>query len=307
MSGAARDPAGAVLVTGATSQIGHFVLRRLRAANSEVVALGRRRPDIEPGPRMRFVESDLNDATPAIGASLSSVVHIAGIWLLPPHVQALYDLGVRRIVCFSSTSISVKETSANSGERALVARMVEAEERVAAQCENLGIGWTILRPTLVYGLGIDRNVSRAARFIRRFGFYPLAVDANGLRQPVHADDLAAAALSALAAPAAVGRIFELGGGETLPYREMIGRIFDVLERPRRFAPMPFLEFLANTAGILLRRPEVTGDMVRRMRQDLVCDNRPAAADLAHRPRGFLAGGRLDLGHAPKSVDTRSQS
>ncbi len=299
---------GAVLVTGATSQIGRFVLRRLRAADSEIVALGRRCPDIDLGPRIRFIESDLNDATPAIAASLSSVVHIAGIWLLPSHLQALCDLGARRVVCFSSTSIFVKETSGNSGERALVARMVAAEEKVAARCESLGMGCTILRPTLVYGLGIDRNVSRAARFIGRFGFYPLAADASGLRQPVHADDLAAAALSALAAPPAAGRTFELGGGETLPYREMIGRIFDVLERPRRFAPVPFLEFMANAAGILLRRPEVTGDMVRRMRQDLICDNRSAAADLAYRPRDFLVGGRVDLGlEGGSDVDTRSQS
>lgn len=284
-----------VLVTGASSQIGQCVTRRLCAARVPVVALGRRRPKTAMDARLRFIEGDLEEPELALPESLSSVVHIAGIWLLPNHLAALHARGVRRIVCFSSTSIFVKQESSNTGERDLVARMKAAEAEVATRCEALGIAWTVLRPTLVYGLGIDRNVSRAAGLIRRFGVYPLASAATGKRQPVHADDLAAAALAALESPAAAGRVYELGGGEVLGYREMIGRIFDALGRRRRFLAIPGLETLVAIAGVALRRPEVTGEMVRRMRQDLVCDNRPAERDLSYRPRKFLSGGRADLG------------
>lgn len=284
-----------ILVTGASSQIGQCVVRRLCAARVPVVALGRRRPKTTMDARLRFINGDLEATDMALPESLSSVVHIAGIWLLPNHLDALHARGVRRIVAFSSTSIFVKGQSSNAGERDLVARMMAAEAEVAARCEALGIVWTVLRPTLVYGLGIDRNVSRAAGFIQRFGVYPLATAATGLRQPVHADDLAAAALAALESPAAAGRSYELGGGEVLGYREMIGRIFDALGRRRRFVAIPGLEILAAVAGFVLRRPEVTAEMVRRMRRDLVCDNGPAARDLSYRPRRFLAAGRVDLG------------
>ena len=284
-----------ILVTGASSQIGECVVQRLCEARRPVIAFGRGRPRYSMNAHLQFIEGDLEKTNIAFPESLSSVVHIAGIWLLPGHLDALYARGVRRIVCFSSTSVFVKQASSNAGERDLVARMKAAEAEVAARCKVLGIVWTVLRPTLVYGLGIDRNVSRAARFIRRFGVYPLALAATGMRQPVHADDLAAAALAALAAPAAAGRTYELGGGEVLGYREMIGRIFDALERRRRFLAVPGLEILAALVGIVLRRPEVTGAMVRRMRQDLVCDNGPAERDLSYRPRKFLAGGGVDLG------------
>ncbi len=287
--------APAILVTGASSQIGQCVVRRLCAARIPVVALGRRRPGSAMDAHPHFFEGDLEAPDIVFPESLSSVVHIAGIWLLPDHLDALYARGVRRIVCFSSTSIFVKQESSNAGERDLVARMKAAEAKLATRCEALGIVWTVLRPTLVYGLGIDRNVSHAAGFIRRFGVYPLAAAATGFRQPVHADDLAAAALAALETPAAAGRSYELGGGEVLAYKEMIGRIFDALGRRRRFLAVPGLEFLAAAVGTVLRRPEVTGEMVRRMRQDLVCDNGPAARDLSFRPRKFLAGGRADLG------------
>ena len=293
MSATAGDTA--ILVTGASSQIGQCVVRRLCAARLSVVMLGRRWPRTAMDSRARFIEGDLTKPNLAWPEALSSVVHIAAIWLLADHLDALHTRGVQRIVAFSSTSIFVKQKSSNARERDLVTRMKAAEAELAARCDSLGILWTVMRPTLVYGLGIDRNVSRAARFIQRLGVYPLASAAMGMRQPVHADDLAAVALAALESPAAAGRIYALGGGEVLGYREMIGRIFDALGRRRRFVVVPGLETLAAAAGIALRRPEVTRDMVRRMGQDLVCDNGPAERDLAYRPRKFLAAGRADLG------------
>lgn len=288
-------PFASVLVTGGSSQIGRCVLRRLATAGAQAYAVGRNRP---PGLSAdRFVQGDLTEESLDFPDRLDAVVHIAGLWYLPGHIDALFTRGVRRIVCFSTTSIFVKHDSSDAGERDLVARMVNAEKSVTERCAALGIACTILRPTLVYGLGIDRNISRAAVFIRRFRFYPLAGEATGLRQPVHADDLAAAALAVLDTPAAAGKCYEVGGGERLVYREMIGRLFDVLGIPRRFVAIPFLGVFATIAGFVLRRPEVTGEMVQRMRRDLVCDNGPAIRDFGYDPRPFLSAGRADLPNA----------
>ena len=285
---------GSVLVTGSTSQIGVCVLRRLLSEGESVVGAARHpNPSLEPN-GARFSQIDLKASAPSFPGGLSGIVHIAGISLLPAHIPALRDRGVRRLVCFGSTAVYNKPQSIDAGERAMAQRMIEAERRIAQRCDALGIEWTILRPTLVYGLGMDRNISRAARFIRRFRAYPLATGAIGLRQPVHADDLAAAAIAALGTPAAAGKTYDVGGGETLAYREMIGRIFDALGMRRRFLPLPGLEYLVAAAGRVMREPDITGDVVRRMRQDLVCDNRPAAEDLGYRPRPFLAGGADDL-------------
>jgi nucleoside-diphosphate-sugar epimerase len=57
---------------------------------------------------------------------------------------------------------------------------------------------TLLRPTLIYGCGLDQNISRLARIIRLCRCMLVAGQARGLRQPVHADDLAALAVAALA-------------------------------------------------------------------------------------------------------------
>ncbi|MDI6746185.1 MAG: hypothetical protein QMD17_03475 [Rhodocyclaceae bacterium] len=82
-----------------------------------------------------------------------------------------------------------------------------------------------LPPTLIYGLGRDKNIAEMARFIRRFGFFPVLGKATGLRQPIHTADVAGACLGALRAPDAANRDYNISGGETFAYRDMVARVF----------------------------------------------------------------------------------
>ncbi len=197
-------------------------------------------------------------------------------------------------MCFSTTSVFGKADTRNAHERVVVEQVTSAEDHISDVCEANGVGLTILRPTLIYGAGADKTISAAAVFIGRFGLYPVHGAARGKRQPVHVDDLAAAALAALDCDAAAGKNYALGGGETLAYRDMIGRIFDVLDRPRRFVRTPFLPVMLDIAGAVIPGSELTGDVARRMNMDLDFDDGSAARDLGYTPRRFLSGGRADL-------------
>ena len=75
---------------------------------------------------------------------------------------------------------------------------------------------------------------------------------------------------------------------------MIGRIFDVLDRPRRIVRTPLLPVMLDVAGAVLPGSELTGDVARRMNMDLDFDDGSAARDFCYAPRGFLSGGRADL-------------
>src|SRR3546814_9693947 len=66
----------------------------------------------------------------------------------------------------------------------------------------------------------------AARWHR----FALPRNANGLRQPVHVEDLATAAFATLDAPGTHGRTYALPGGETLAYSEMVTRVLATLQR-----------------------------------------------------------------------------
>ena len=47
-----------------------------------------------------------------------------------------------------------------------------------------------------------------------------------------------APIAAAASEAAIGKTYALPGGETISYREMVGRIFDALGKPRRIISAP---------------------------------------------------------------------
>ena len=270
-----------MLVLGATSLIGRFALPRLATEGIEVLAASR-----APGSQVaniRWVQTDLQ--APALDLpEADAVISLSPIWLLPDALPALRRAGATRLVAFSSTSRFTKEHSPEPEEREVARRLAESEAAVAEFCQANGIGWTVLRPTLIYAEGHDANVSRLARLVARFGVFPLAGEGAGLRQPVHADDLAAAAVEALRRPESVNRSYDLPGGETLTYRAMVVRIFHGLGRRPRILTLP--PALWRLGLRLARLPGVNAAMGARMDADLVFDPAPAAHDLAWRPRPF---------------------
>jgi nucleoside-diphosphate-sugar epimerase len=166
--------------------------------------------------------------------------------------------------------------------------LTEGEERLKAWAESKGMQWVILRPTLIYGYGRDKNISEIIQFIHRFGFFPLLGKAKGLRQPIHADDVAKACVAVLKSPAVVNRAYNISGEETIPYSEMVNRVFSVLDRSPRLLTIPFTVFsLAVTCIRLLPRyRHWSVAMAERMNSDLVFDHSDAERDFGFSPRPF---------------------
>ena len=126
------------------------------------------------------------------------------------------------------------------------------------------------------------------RFVRRWGGFPLLGRADGLRQPVHAEDVAMACVSALTVPAAGNRAYNLSGGETLSYREMVCRIFAAIGKRPQAVTIPRWLFRLAVAALrrLPRYRNWTTEMAERMNRDLVFDHGDAARDLGFSPRPF---------------------
>jgi nucleoside-diphosphate-sugar epimerase len=223
-----------------------------------------------------------------IASTISYWICVAPIWVLPDYFPLIEASGARRVVALSSTSRFTKVGSGDTAENAIAAKLIDAEARVQAWAEGRGIEWVVLRPTLIYGQGRDKNISEMARFIRRFGFFPLLGSAQGLRQPIHAEDVAAACVAALQTPGAANRAYNLSGGETLAYREMVARVFAALGRPARLVTVPLWAFRLAVA-MLRRLPRYrhwSAAMAERMNRDLVFDHAEAARDFGFKPRGF---------------------
>jgi len=284
-----------IFLAGASGQVGLAILRRLLAANKKVTALYHSTAINFSHPNLTWKQGDLfQDTIDMENVETDTLVYTPALWLLPPLLDDFYKAGVRRLICFSSTSIVAKANSGNSFEKSLVAKFVWGEQEVAKRCNELGIKWTILRPTLIYGIGFDHNVCSVRRFIKSFGFFPVASPSTGLRQPVHADDLAIAVMSMLHNPGSYSKSFNLCGGEQLEYREMVGRIFDALGKKRLILPIRLLPFFVDMYSIIRNRPDINGEIARRMNHNLIFDDSEARDCFNYQPRAFLSAGINDL-------------
>jgi uncharacterized protein YbjT (DUF2867 family) len=283
-----RTGTSSVIVTGATSQIGSFLLPRLVSAGYQVVALSRSPHSSATTDSIDWRQADIGAAATVDWPTAGSLIHIAPLRLLPGLLPGFFAHGGRRVICFGTTSRFSKARSRDAYEQSFAAAQGEAEHQVAELCAAAGAHWTLFRPTLIYGCNMDRNVALIARVIRRFGFFPLFGRASGLRQPVHADDLAAACMAVIDRAEAFDKSYELVGGETLSYREMVERIFASLGRPVRVFRLPMVAFRVALRALswLPRFGDFNGEMARRMNEDLVFDSSAAARDFAYAPRPF---------------------
>jgi nucleoside-diphosphate-sugar epimerase len=280
-----------IIVTGATSIIGRFLLPKLANSGYEVHAVSRndRSSPISTEKNVLWHSIDISDPEQLIHLSADALVHLAPLWLLPPLLPVLDSLGIKRVIGFGSTSVFSKAGSANPDERRLSAHLAEAEEAIGKRCATLGINWTVFRPTLVYDCVRDKNITKIASFIRRFGFFPLLGEGRGLRQPVHADDLANACILALWRSDTFNRAYNLSGGETLSYLQMVARIFNALGKQARFLAVP--EWVFHTAiqlaGLLPGKRGLNPEMATRMNVDLCFNHAEATRDFDFSPRLFL--------------------
>ena len=265
-----------VLVFGASSQIGHFLLPRLAARGESVVAVSRSAHADTPG--VRWVEGHLPDGVPAL-PTVDAMVSFGPLLPFARWLAATAPANAPRIVATSSMSAQSKAGSDVPAERATAQLLQRGEAELAAGCAALGCAWTVLRPTLIYGAGRDKSLSPIARRAMRSRLFPRPAG-RGLRQPVHADDIAQAVVAPIDRPAK--RVLMLGGGERLSASAMFARVQRSLPVATVPVPVPaWALWLARQTVPRLRGP------LARLESDLVADNRDVEEWLGIHPRPFL--------------------
>jgi nucleoside-diphosphate-sugar epimerase len=272
------------LVIGGTGLVGGYIVEHLVRRGERPLVLSRS-PQQEK-PHVHWLRGDLETPETLICPAVETIYCTANAVLLAEALPRFFSPSLRRIVAFSSTSVMTKLDSEVAAERDMIRRLAEAEQKIAAHCEQRNVRWTILRPTLIYAEGRDTNITPLSRLIRKFRFMPLVGGGSGLRQPVHAEDLAVGAIAAALSPAAENNIYSLPGGETITYCEMIGRIFDGLRMPRRAVPIPAALWRASFILAKPLFPNANVAMGIRMMKDMAFDSSAAVRDLAWKPRNF---------------------
>lgn len=285
-----------ILVTGATGYTGRFLVARLLAAGEQVRCLVRSTSD------RAFLDSlgvevclgDLEQPGTLVSAfaGVEIALHLAHVRYTRA-VLAAAGPELRRVVVVSSLrrfsrvpSCSVDEVIA--GEESAL----EAGSRVV-----------LLRSTMIYGPGDDRNLSRLAGFLRRCRWFPVFGDGRALQQPVYVEDVVGAVMAAAVRPEAAGRQYALAGPRAVPYDQLVDLVAAAVGvRPVKVhLPVSLVLALARllpaAAG---RRLGLEPEQVRRLQEDKSCSIAAAAADLGFAPVDLVEG--LRRVHGPEARD-----
>jgi nucleoside-diphosphate-sugar epimerase len=283
-----RNPVnGTIAIVGATSSVGRFLIARFQTSGIAFHAIGRQTRRIERC-HVHSFDASLRRFDPPIKEA-GAVINCAPLPIIERVMDMADCLQAKRIIAFGSTGRFSKSVSSSAIEQDFVSQQIQAEHRFETLSRQRRIAWTLFRPTMIYGGGSDLNVAFIGNFIRKFGFFPVPRGASGLRQPVHADDLAGACLAALTCDRTFARAYNLGGGERLPYADLVARIFRALKKRPVIVPLPFFAFrlVVQAARKVPRYGFINPDMVDRTLVDLIADNSDAFSDFGYSPRRFF--------------------
>jgi len=279
-----------VLLTGATGLLGGALLELLLVGGHEVRCLvregSRAGSRLDPG-RVEVVRGDAareEDLYRAL-AGVDVLLHVAGIEYAPQVVEAAGRAKVERLVVIGSTSAHSAYPS-RSGPKLGMERVVRES----------GLDWTIVRPSMIYGSELDKNVHRLLCFLDRYPVFPMFGSGDNLWQPVYHEDCARGVYEASVRPTAVGRSYDLPGAEPLTYTELVLTAAGALGRKPRVVRLPLEPVRrALAAAERLRLPLPFGsEQVMRLREDKAYPYEEARRDLGYRPRPFREGVALEV-------------
>lgn len=196
-----------ILVTGATGTVGRHVVDQLLTAGTTVRALTRNPATAALPTKVEIVQGDLDSPTPAMFDNVDRVYLLA--MGDPHHITDLATrAGVRRIVTLTSAAGTELET-----ERAV---------------EKSGLEWTHVRPGM-----FAANLLDWADQIKTTGVVREPY-ANACQTPIHEQDIAAVAATALLFDGHNGQMYTLSGPESLTKPEQLEAIGTAIGQSLRF-------------------------------------------------------------------------
>lgn len=249
-----------VLVTGASGFIGKHVIRALAKGGWEVRAASR---DPAAIPAMAHIERvampDLSrpaDWSPLI-EGVSCILHLAGIAHAPGklpdelyariNAEAVGELAraargrIERLVLMSSVRAQAGLAADHVITEEDAAQPTDAYGRTKLEAERLleesGVGFTVLRPAVVYGRGVKGNIASLATLAQT----PLPLPLGGLankRSLLALENLASAIDLALISARAEGEIFLVADPEPISVADLVVAMREGLGRQPHLARVP---------------------------------------------------------------------
>jgi len=285
-----------ILITGGTGVMGTALVQRLRAKGRPVRVLALAGDRGAAGVETLGAEArsgDVSRVEDVAGAcdGVETVYHLAAV--IVAFDDAVYQrvnvggtanvvaearrAGVKHFVHVSSASVVYPKTTAYS-------RSKREAERIVRES---GIGYTIVRPTLVYD---DRRGAQEfddfLAYLRRFPVVPFIGSGRARKRPVHASDVVAGLTAIEGNGKAIGKVYNLSGREVITMRAFARLCLRLLGQERKpvvALPVWFCHAASWLMGVAMTRPPLRWPVIAGVTQDADLDPSEACRDLGYAP------------------------
>lgn len=270
-----------VTVFGGSGFVGRHVVRAL-AKRGYRIRVAVRRPDLagflQPlgnVGQISFAQANLRykDSVFAAVDGADHVVNCVGVLNDASRngFNAVHELGAKLVAeAAKSVGATLTHISAIGADANSPSQYAKSKARGEALVQQIVSDVVILRPSVVFGPEDDffnKLGSMAAKML----FLPLIGGGKTKFQPVYVDDVAEAVVKSVDGALASG-IYELGGPETLTFKDCLDKVLAATYREGRFVSLPFgiASLIGSVMSLIpLLKPAITNDQIQLLKKDNV--------------------------------------
>lgn len=305
----AKAVTGRIFITGGTGFVGGNIIDSLGNRPVRLLVRDQRNAAGTRKPNVETVEGDVTKPETLRGKMDGCEAVINLVAIISEEGNATFDSVIRQ------GTVNAVHEAMNAGVSRFLQMSAlgtrndprfgyfEAKWQAEQAVKQSGIPWTIFRPSVIYGPG-DEFINTLATLVKAAPVVPVVGTGESKFQPVSVREVARAFIRALDDPATAGQTYDLGGGATYSYEEMLDVIAKQLgvKKPKVHVPIGLMRTVVSLSRPLPKalRPPVTKEQLKMLAIDNATNN-SATGELIGAAPQKLEDGIAYIGPGAKRV------